>query len=812
MTWMPYDPQLVAEIAAAMTLRRPNEAALTRVAEAIREGDGTEVVCDLATGVGKTYLAASLIDYAARQGVRNVLIVVPGRTILDKTVANFTPGSPKHIEGAEIEPLVITADNFQRSEIGDALHDPRRLKLFIFTVQVLLKPGEKTSRRTRDDDEHIGGALYEHLRDAGDLLVIADEHHVYRQRATAFSEALRDLAPCALVGLTATPDASDVPKVIYRYTLAEAIRDELVKVPVIVYRTDGLRDEDTQLADACRLRADKEPVWHAYAAANDRPRISPVLFVVCQDIKDAERVAARLAQPDLLPGDGAVLLITSESSDAALAALAAVEDPDSPVRAIVSVNKLREGWDVRNIGVIIGLRKLASETLTEQVLGRGLRLPFGRRTGAAAIDQVDLVAHESYRQLLAGKDALLQRLATPPEPAVPGLSSQGRPGTGVLPGAPGGTTPLLPRALDPVLVEDAADGFALVADGEILLVTPIERARQEADRERERFGEVMHPRVGAPAITFPRRERVLTPVAFSIGSIDAAELRAAGRSYRTNAIVPLTRRALEARAGLDGEVVQVVDIAAGDAVATQRWVDGDRVRQDLVARVANLPEIPATLDERALVLAAVDAFLDGAGVEPQDAADWTAPRAAAAERALADLVTAAVERSRRAVRYRWETQRITGERTEPAAPRDRWTWLSKDEWYGPWDRSIVPHARFDSNTGEFAFAHLVDTGPGVRWWLRLYLSDGAYIATETDGRYYPDFIVIDERGVHWLVETKSDAAAEDDAKVARKAAGAQAWAAAVAEQRVYGDWRYLLVTQTQIAAASSWPDLLRAVE
>ncbi|MDK6499466.1 restriction endonuclease subunit R, partial [Escherichia coli] len=79
---------------------------------------------------------------------------------------------------------------------------------------------------------------------------------------------------------------------------------------------------------------------------------------------------------------------TSQSSDVALEALAKVEEPDSPIRAIVSVNMLREGWDVKNIAVIVALRRLASQTLTEQILGRGLRLPFGARTGIADVDQV----------------------------------------------------------------------------------------------------------------------------------------------------------------------------------------------------------------------------------------------------------------------------------------------------------------------------------------------------------------------------------------------------------------------------------------
>jgi type III restriction enzyme len=101
MSWLPYDEPLVEEITSRMDLRAPNAAALNIVAMEVVAGDGREIVCDLATGVGKTYLAAALVDYLAIQGVRNILIVTPGMTIQDKTVANFTPGHPKFVPGAE---------------------------------------------------------------------------------------------------------------------------------------------------------------------------------------------------------------------------------------------------------------------------------------------------------------------------------------------------------------------------------------------------------------------------------------------------------------------------------------------------------------------------------------------------------------------------------------------------------------------------------------------------------------------------------------------------------------------------------------
>lgn len=320
MTWLSYDSAAIDEIAATMDLREPNREAVQKIVEAIHDDEFHEVVCDLATGVGKTYITAALIDYLAADGVRNVLIVTPGKTIQDKTIANFTPGNPKFVPGAQYPLQLVTADNFQRGQLGDVLHDPGVVKLFVFNVQQLIRPSTKTSRKVRDLDEVIGGKLYEHLQDADDLVVIADEHHVYRSSATAFSRGVRELTPRALVGLTATPDKADLGKVIYRYSLGEAIADQLVKIPVIVYRKDGIKDWPTQLADACHLLSVKASAYRAYAEGSGVPVVHPVLFVVCQSITEAKDAAALLASEHYLGDAEKVLVVTSESPDADLAA------------------------------------------------------------------------------------------------------------------------------------------------------------------------------------------------------------------------------------------------------------------------------------------------------------------------------------------------------------------------------------------------------------------------------------------------------------------------------------------------------------
>lgn len=104
----------------------------------------------------------------------------------------------------------------------------------------------------------------------------------------------------------------------------------------------------------------------------------------------------------------AVLEIHSESPDDDLAALAAVEEPGSQVRIIVSVDKLKEGWDVANVYVIASMRASISKILTEQTLGRGLRLPFGKYTDEEFLDTLEVIAHERYADLLNRKNVFVE--------------------------------------------------------------------------------------------------------------------------------------------------------------------------------------------------------------------------------------------------------------------------------------------------------------------------------------------------------------------------------------------------------------------
>ena len=141
----------------------------------------------------------------------------------------------------------------------------------------------------------------------------------------------------------------------------------------------------------------------AYAAATGAAPVNPVMLVVAKDIADADEYGAILRSTGVLRRR--VTPTRSSSSTPRRPTrrwqeLAKVEDPTSPVRIIISVGMLKEGWDVRNVYVIASMRSSVSEILTEQTLGRGMRLPFGAYTGIEILDTLEVVAHERYEELL----------------------------------------------------------------------------------------------------------------------------------------------------------------------------------------------------------------------------------------------------------------------------------------------------------------------------------------------------------------------------------------------------------------------------
>ena len=77
-----------------------------------------------------------------------------------------------------------------------------------------------------------------------------------------------------------------------------------------------------------------------------------------------------------------------------------VENPEEPTEIVIHVNMLKEGWDVTNLYTIVPLRAANARTLIEQSIGRGLRLPYGKRTSVTAVDRLNIVAHDKFQEII----------------------------------------------------------------------------------------------------------------------------------------------------------------------------------------------------------------------------------------------------------------------------------------------------------------------------------------------------------------------------------------------------------------------------
>lgn len=837
-----YDPDLVANVGHFLDLRAPNLAALDTLAQHLDSADeGAELVADLATGVGKTFIAGGLLDYLAESGVRNVVIVTPGSTIQRKTIDNLTPGHPKFLRGLRCNPLVVTLDDLERGTVAAALEDESRFKVFVFTVQSLLRPNTKDARRAHRAHETLGQALYEYLQTADDLVVIADEHHVYYSgSAKRFQAAIDDLQPLALIGLTATPDASTEPKVVYRYPLAEAIADGYVKIPVLVARPDGMKDLRTQMADGLALLDAKAAAIEAYCHHTKKAPVRPVFFVVAQTIDEANELRDLLAGPDMLGNDDQVLLVTSEEPESTLAKLDALEDPASPVRAVVSVSMLKEGWDVKNIYVIAAVRAMESQLLTEQILGRGLRLPFGERTGVPMLDTVEVLSHHAFATLLKDAQVLLEATlgerakdATAKADPVPGVASPGV-SVGAVGAGTAGTSPTgsvvieLPGA-SPAQVEQSADQPTLFGgdddgggdDGETHVgmgFSTVDSRLGEAAATTETLTTTLTPRspsgVKIP-LFLPRVTTRWERQVFSLADLNLVDVEALGRQFADDEGTTLNRKALDATR-TDGGTVELTIRDEADAIlASQTRLPFDTIESDLAGRLLQTNGVAATVSEANAATAVAGAFL--AGAEVTEDTPWRPEHGRLATARLVEWIS-----QQQQAKPAREVQEVTQvkwpeppERVEARPPADRQLITSSKDFtklypYKGWERGVYGVNCFDAYSTEFRLAELFDSSPGVKAWVRIDQSVPlriTYLMGAIQREYEPDFIVIDEAGVHWIVEGKSDAEMSSPVVQAKRDA-AQAWVAAVnASANVAQKWGYILASESVIASAANWTAL-----
>jgi type III restriction enzyme len=815
-----FDKNLLAEVAHRLDLREPNREAIRSVVlrtsdhyDVLEKEEVFECIVDSATGVGKTFVMAGLIEYLAgtQTPARNFLLLAPGRTIRDKSINNFTPNHNKSLTAAmKSRPFVVTSENFNTPATLEKMADPSITKLYIFTVQALTS-ATGDGRETHDFQEDLGGSFFDFLAKLDDLVILADEHHCYR--SPAFSRTIQTLNPELVVGLTATPAKADESLTVYRYPLAAAIADQLVKTPVMVGRRDDRSDVETKLLDGVNLLRYKGRIAAAYCEEHGHPIVNPVMLVIARDIAEAQEFQRVLDSLSFDNGSwvGKTLLVhsklTGDEKERALADLDAVEHPDSPVRIIISVGMLKEGWDVKNVYVIASMRASVSEVMTEQTLGRGMRLPFGEYTGIELLDTVEVLAHEKYEDLLKKREALNESFIDWGTYAVVRTRPDGTPVVRQQTAEDHEHTVLQPPA-EEVRADDHA-GVAVPA-GVVDVETRVDQAEDVAAKTSENIK--YQPLGDREHIVIPKITSVPKAASVSLNDIDEDQyvrFDRLGKALTSDYSDELRRTKITAQrsgAGLKLGTEQAKDTLQS-SLALDIPLDTSKI--GLRERVMAVKGV----QRRPLELGAANRIVERiVGAMGEDAGAFlSAFGDRAGQRLAAEVASALREVSQAEITYEDEVQlapldKVRETRKERVAGHADGS-FNKAIAFNGWAHNLYSHAWFDT-LPEFKAANAIDAGKHVVVWARLHINDVPITWTAEGRRYNPDFVVIenvDGKRIGWLVETKANRdTATSEVQEKRKAA--RKWAQTVnSSPQVDIDWKYLLLSEDDVDdAQGSW--------
>ena len=375
----------------------------------------------LATGVGKTRLMGAFISYLyLAHGLRNFFVLAPNLTIYNKLFTDFTPNTPKYvfkgISEFNVEPPdIITGDNYERPVTLGNLY---KVTINIFNVSKFTSEvrGGKPLKMRRPHDYWPDG-YFDYLANLDDLVLIMDESHRYR--ASAGVRAINELKPVIGLELTATPfvesnkGAIPFKNVIFDYPLGKAMADGFVKEPAVVTRKNfnpaGMTPEaieQMKLEDGIRLHESVKVELETFARETANIIVKPFVLVIARDTTHAKQLIDLIQSDDFFKGAYKTKVIQVDSSktgaeeDEMIERLLKVELTDEPTEIVIHVNMLKEGWDVTNLYTIVPLRAANARILIEQSIGRGLRLPYGKRTGVNTVDRLNIIAHDKFQEIV----------------------------------------------------------------------------------------------------------------------------------------------------------------------------------------------------------------------------------------------------------------------------------------------------------------------------------------------------------------------------------------------------------------------------
>lgn len=356
---------------------------------------GVPHVCiKVPTAGGKTFIAANALNtiFNAFDSTRPKAVVwlVPSNSILEQTLRNF--GNPKHPYREQ-----LNTDFANRVEVFDkkmllqgagfnntSVHENLSLCILSFDSlrarkaedrKVNEENGNLQSFSGRVDEEEI--SVMSVLRSLNPVVIVDESHNAESELSV---EMLKNLNPSFILDLTATPRKNS--NIISFTSALELKKENMVKLPVIVYNH---RKKEDVINSALELRSRLE-YSAAQAQKNGAPYIRPIVLFQAEpktknDNTTFEKVKLMLL--DLKIPEEQIKIKTADKNELQNVDLMSA---DCPVRYIITVNALKEGWDCPFAYILASLADRSSSVDVEQILGRVLRLPNVRKNENAMLN------------------------------------------------------------------------------------------------------------------------------------------------------------------------------------------------------------------------------------------------------------------------------------------------------------------------------------------------------------------------------------------------------------------------------------------
>jgi type III restriction enzyme len=389
----------------------------------------------MATGSGKTKVMALAVvwqfmnavresDEIARDYAKTFLLIAPNVIVFERLKTDFAGGRIFRADPLIPKPLEIFWD-FDCVLRGEGEKAHFQGTLFLTNVQQFYN---REGKANGEEPEELTAMLGQKppaqklemadFRDRislreGHVLVINDEAHHTHDEESEWNKVIRALH--VKTPLTAQLDFSATPRfqkgaifpwTISDYPLKQAILDGIVKRPMKgVAQIQEAKSDIVTVKYKAYLTAGVER-WREYRQQLEPLTRKPILFIMLNDTDEADDVGdwIRTKYPSEFGGDKTLVIhtdnkgeVSKKDLDKAREVARRVDEEQNPVNAIVSVLMLREGWDVQNVTVVVGLRPYSAKAniLPEQTIGRGLRLMF-REMPIQYAERVDIIGNKAF--------------------------------------------------------------------------------------------------------------------------------------------------------------------------------------------------------------------------------------------------------------------------------------------------------------------------------------------------------------------------------------------------------------------------------